>query len=47
MNYKLSLRYIFFIFGLLLFMPEMQAQSNVIDEVIWVVGDEPILKSDV
>ena len=23
------------------------AQSNVIDEVIWVVGDEPILKSDV
>ena len=24
-----------------------QAQSNVIDEVVWVVGDEPILKSDV
>src|SRR5574344_548181 len=24
-----------------------QAQSNVVDEVIWVVGDEPILKSDV
>ena len=23
------------------------AQSNVIDEVVWVVGDEPILKSDV
>lgn len=23
------------------------AQSNVVDEVIWVVGDEPILKSDV
>ena len=24
-----------------------EAQSNVIDEVVWVVGDEPILKSDV
>ena len=23
------------------------AQNNVIDEVVWVVGDEPILKSDV
>ena len=26
---------------------ETMAQSNVIDEVVWVVGDEPILKSDV
>lgn len=26
---------------------KMQAQNNVIDEVIWVVGDEAILKSDV
>ena len=26
---------------------EAVAQSNVIDEVVWVVGDEPILKSDV
>ena len=25
----------------------LHAQSNVIDEVIWVVGDEPILRSDV
>ncbi len=25
----------------------VSAQSNVIDEVVWVVGDEPILKSDV
>lgn len=24
-----------------------QTQSNVIDEVIWIVGDEAILKSDV
>ncbi len=34
------------ILGLLMPM-QMLAQSNVIDEVIWVVGDEPILKSDV
>ena len=27
--------------------PDARAQSNVIDEVIWVVGDEPILRSDV
>ena len=27
-------------------MPAM-AQNNVIDEVVWVVGDEAILKSDV
>jgi len=25
----------------------LKAQNNVIDEVVWVVGDEPILKSDV
>ena len=24
-----------------------EAQNNVIDEVVWVVGDEPILKSEV
>lgn len=24
-----------------------QAQSNIIDEVIWIVGDEPILRSDI
>ncbi len=28
-------------------MLKAQAQNNVIDEVIWVVGDEAILKSDV
>jgi peptidyl-prolyl cis-trans isomerase SurA len=34
---------------LLLLIAQMSlfAQSNVVDEVIWVVGDEPILKSDV
>jgi peptidyl-prolyl cis-trans isomerase SurA len=26
---------------------EVKAQNNVIDEVVWVVGDEAILKSDV
>ena len=26
---------------------QMVAQDNVIDEVVWVVGDEAILKSDV
>ena len=25
----------------------LSAQSNIVDEVVWVVGDEPILKSDV
>ena len=38
----------FFILNLLFFLPGLiVAQSNVIDEVVWVVGDEPILKSDV
>ncbi len=27
--------------------PQSWAQNNVIDEVVWVVGDEPILKSDI
>ena len=31
---------------LITFMPLM-AQDNVIDQVLWVVGDEAILKSDV
>ena len=31
----------------MMFVPEAKAQRNVIDEVVWVVGDEPILKSDV
>ena len=30
-----------------LFSVQMFAQNNVIDEVVWVVGDEAILKSDV
>ena len=30
-----------------LFTNRVAAQQNVVDEVIWVVGDEPILKSDV
>lgn len=30
-----------------LFISHVVAQQNVVDEVIWVVGDEPILKSDV
>ena len=33
-------------FYLFTFLP-LSAQQNVVDEVIWVVGDEPILKSDV
>ena len=31
----------------MMLVPEAKAQRNVIDEVVWVVGDEPILKSDV
>lgn len=40
---------LFYIIALLCMMlvPEAKAQRNVIDEVVWVVGDEPILKSDV
>ena len=30
-----------------LFSAQSFAQNNVIDEVVWVVGDEAILKSDV
>jgi peptidyl-prolyl cis-trans isomerase SurA len=33
--------------GLLLVSAGLKAQNNVIDEVVWVVGDEAILKSDV
>lgn len=35
-----------FLFALTGTVPTM-AQDNVIDEVVWVVGDEAILKSDV
>ncbi|MDR1527399.1 MAG: peptidylprolyl isomerase [Dysgonamonadaceae bacterium] len=38
---------ILFIFCLVAFSSFTQAQDNVIDEVIWLVGDEAILRSDV
>lgn len=40
-------KYIYAALMLFLLPLSVCAQSNVIDEVIWVVGDEPILKSDV
>ncbi len=40
---KVNLSLLFYLFT---FLP-LSAQQNVVDEVIWVVGDEPILKSDV
>ena len=41
-GYKLLVLSLFFLNGLF-----FQAQNNVIDEVVWVVGDEAILKSEV
>ena len=38
---------IFFVQAICLFALQARAQDNVIDEVVWVVGDEAILKSDV
>ncbi len=38
---------IFFVQVICLFALQAHAQDNVIDEVVWVVGDEAILKSDV
>ena len=43
---KFNLFYIVALLSMML-VPEAKAQRNVIDEVVWVVGDEPILKSDV
>ena len=43
---KFNLFYIIALLSMML-VPEAKAQRNVIDEVVWVVGDEPILKSDV
>lgn len=43
---KSKVRYIVFVCSMFLFMCA-DAQNNVIDEVIWVVGDQAILKSDV
>lgn len=42
----LNMKKLLFI-GLLLVSAGLKAQNNVIDEVVWVVGDEAILKSDV
>ena len=44
------MKHFFFLFICLcgfLFQPQIQAQSNVIDEVIWVIGDDAIFLSDV
>ena len=35
------------IFSCALAWPAIQAQDNVLDEVVWIVGNEPILKSDI
>ena len=32
---------------LVLALPGLQAQNNIVDEIVWVVGDEAILKSEV
>ncbi len=37
----------FFVFLLCFLGLQMQAQNNIIDEIIWIVGDESILKSEV
>ncbi len=44
---KKTIKCILWILVLLTCPSVMRAQSNVVDEVIWVVGDEAILKSDV
>src|SRR5665647_906621 len=36
-----------FMFLMLLCVSVVSAQDNVIDEIVWVVGDEPILRSEV
>jgi len=38
---------VLFTFHSSLFVSRVAAQQNVVDEVVWVVGDEPILKSEV
>ncbi len=45
MNY--SVKSIFFLLALLFAPSLMVAQNNIIDEIVWVVGDEAILKSEV
>ncbi|MDR0427836.1 MAG: peptidylprolyl isomerase [Dysgonamonadaceae bacterium] len=39
--------FLVFLLSCFVFPGEMQSQDNVIDEVIWMVGDEPILRSEV
>src|SRR5690554_5219955 len=41
-----SFKILFFFFSVLA-VPHVVAQNNVIDEIVWVVGDEAILKSEV
>lgn len=47
MHKKLKYTILLSLFSLASFLTQLKAQKNVIDEVIWMVGDEPILKSDV
>lgn len=47
MRFGIFIFYIIVVFQTLLYSSPAIAQNNVIDEVIWVVGDEAILKSDV
>ena len=42
-----SVKIFFFLLSLFSIMPRVEAQNNVIDEIVWVVGDEAILKSEV
>lgn len=42
-----SVKIFFFLLSLFAIMPRVEAQNNVIDEIVWVVGDEAILKSEV
>lgn len=42
-----KLKYIFLFCTALLSFPHLTAQNNVLDEVAWIVGGEPILKSDI
>ncbi|MFA5651302.1 MAG: peptidylprolyl isomerase, partial [Proteiniphilum sp.] len=42
-----SVKIFFLLLSLFAVMPRVDAQNNVIDEIVWVVGDEAILKSEV
>ncbi|HPD87415.1 MAG TPA: peptidylprolyl isomerase, partial [Proteiniphilum sp.] len=43
---RYTLQILFFLVALASALPVM-SQNNVIDEIVWVVGDEAILKSEV